>query len=253
VRERGERRGGLGLLLPGLSRLVPHHTFSNSSTHAPVPQPKLPLARAPRPSTVTDTMPRITLWPRCRQVDVVLAGPQPPAGTALSCGAQPDECPTVQNLNSSGERKGHQSLEEERGAESEAEAEEMLRGGGSRASAKPRRPHSRQRPPSPPAPSRRGAWFRPKNRASFASMPSSFPHSISNQSFFVCFLMLWLRSKRGCRCARIEGAVGVGGSGGVFRGRNISKQTIPRLLFLLFTKVRLLQLLLLTLTVPLHV
>lgn len=33
----------------------------------------------------------------------------------------------------------------------------MLRGGGSRTSAKPRRPHSRQRPPSPPAPSRRAS------------------------------------------------------------------------------------------------
>ncbi|KAK8456730.1 hypothetical protein SEVIR_3G061400v4 [Setaria viridis] len=76
--------------------------------------------------------------------------------TALPCGAQ---CPTVQNLNSSGERKGLQSLEEERGveAEAEAEAEAMLRGGGSRTSAKPRRPHSRQRPPSPPAPSRRAS------------------------------------------------------------------------------------------------
>jgi len=43
--------------------------------------------------------------------------------------------------------------------------------------------------------------------------------------------MLWLRSKRGFRSARIEGTVGVGGSGGVFRGRNISKQAIPRGLY----------------------
>ncbi|CAL4903199.1 unnamed protein product [Urochloa decumbens] len=101
------------------------------------------------------------LWPRCRQVDVVLAGPQPPTGTALPCGPPPPQCPTVQNLNSSGEKKGLQvqSLEEERGAEAEAEAEAMLRGGGSRTSAKPRRPHSqsRPRPPSPPAPSRRAS------------------------------------------------------------------------------------------------
>ncbi|RCV15500.1 hypothetical protein SETIT_3G060700v2 [Setaria italica] len=74
-------------------------------------------------------------------------------------GPVPHSCPTVQNLNSSGERKGLQSLEEERGVEAEAEAEveAMLRGGGSRTSAKPRRPHSRQRPPSPPAPSRRAS------------------------------------------------------------------------------------------------
>ncbi|KAF8666859.1 hypothetical protein HU200_053379 [Digitaria exilis] len=104
-------------------------------------------------------MPRATLWPRCRQVDVVLlAGPRPPAGTALPCGPGPDQCPTVQNLNSSGERKGLQSLEEERGGrEAEADAEAMLRSGGSRASAKPRRPHSSPRPQSPTAPSRRAS------------------------------------------------------------------------------------------------
>jgi hypothetical protein len=153
----------------GFARLVPHRAFSNSSTHAPhAPTP--PLTRARRPPTVTDTMPRITLWPRCRQVDVVLAGPQPPAGTALPCGPQ---CPTVQNLNRSGERKGFQSLEEQRGGV-EAEAEAMLRGGGSRTSAKPRRPHSRQRPPSPPAPSRRGESFRSKRRPSFPRLRIPF-------------------------------------------------------------------------------
>nr|CAB3463707.1 unnamed protein product [Digitaria exilis] len=104
-------------------------------------------------------MPRAKLWPRYRQVDVVLlASPRPPAGTALACGPGTGECPTVQNLNSSGERKGLQSLEEERGGgEAEADAEAMLRSGGSRASAKPRRPHSRPRPPSPTAPSRRAS------------------------------------------------------------------------------------------------
>ncbi|PUZ63720.1 hypothetical protein GQ55_3G090700 [Panicum hallii var. hallii] len=142
-------------------------------------------------------MPRITLWPRCRQVDVVLAGPQPPAGTALSCGAQPDECPTVQNLNSSGERKGLQSLEEERGAESEAEAEEMLRGGGSRASAKPRRPHSRQRPPSPPAPSRRasGAAGAPESKEPSA-LEAPAVSSVEETSFTFEFERGFKRAKK---------------------------------------------------------
>ncbi|XP_066363356.1 uncharacterized protein [Miscanthus floridulus] len=110
-------------------------------------------------------MPRLALWPRCREVDLAtLTGPAPPAPTALSRGPPPPRCPTVQNLNSSGEaNKGlqQQSLEEEeeeRG-EAEAEAEAMLRGGGSRAPAKPRRPHShsRQRAPPPPTPSRRAS------------------------------------------------------------------------------------------------
>ncbi|OEL15524.1 hypothetical protein BAE44_0023460 [Dichanthelium oligosanthes] len=106
--------------------------------------------------------------------------PISPAGTALPYGPQPGQCSTVQNLNSSGERKGLQSLEEERGeeaeaeaeAEEEAEAEAMLRGGGSRASAKPRRPHSRLRQPSPPASSRRASG------AAAAAVPESKEPSV---------------------------------------------------------------------------
>ena len=113
VRQRRERRGVALGPWPSPSWAfaprAPPHLFELEHTHPrPCPTPGGATSRALCPSTVTDTMPRITLWPRCRQVDVVLTGPRPPAGTALPCGAHTDECPTVQNLNSSGERKGFQ-------------------------------------------------------------------------------------------------------------------------------------------------
>ncbi|WVZ95912.1 hypothetical protein U9M48_041618 [Paspalum notatum var. saurae] len=127
-------------------------------------------------------MPRIALWPRCRDVGV---GEAPTAPAPLLC------CPTVQNLNSpssSGER------EESLGGAAEAEA--MLRGGALRAPAKPRRAHPRQRPPSPPAPARPATGAAAEAKGPPATEAPPVVSSVEETSFTLEFKRGFKRAKK---------------------------------------------------------
>ncbi|XP_062230555.1 uncharacterized protein LOC133928306 [Phragmites australis] len=177
---------------PGVSRLVPHPTFSNPSDRGP---------HTHRPSTVTDMMPRFRLWPACSEVGV---GP-----TTQPRRAPPRLSPKVQNLpwREAGRRHAEEEEEEEespsaeeRGRSGEERAEAvMLRGSGgaSRASAKPRRPHPRPRPPSPPAPSRRARAAPAATESKEASvLEAPVVSSVEETSFTFEFKRRFKRAKK---------------------------------------------------------